>query len=531
MNELTQKNAELGRFLFCERYTLQPVKNSMFIAEGQNLKRGAVVDVNGVLVGTNSLMPYAVLETDCDTRAKGAFASVFVKGEFNFDKLFFADGLSKEDLDNIVYSGSGIGLVIKPYDYEKGFSPLFSPSMFPAGTSQNNPLMNAEETERMINAMKPIDAMTLRFEFSKKDYNPQTACIGSVGTWTKVDSPTLNVWDWTNDNTDWHESFKGAFPDEDNEVGVIAVGDISSVTDFSSMFAGIFVNDVGSSSYSLTTRNNIVDCVGFDISNATEIIDMFAGSSLRYGRFDLSKSLDLKGFYADTYISTIGDVDCSSATYIGMLFWHCTKLRLVGRIKITSSCTKAVGVFGSCEVLEDFGGFVGDQSNIITYQSVFQLCKKLKRVGIPLDFGSVKGIYAAAAFNSCYVLENTPIVNLTSSVTNLQNFMSNNRVPTTIPVDQMDTSEVTSFQSAFQGMRSLEDIPDLDVSNATNVQRMFKSCYNVKYGILEMYNKLLARGAAITNHTECFLDCGRDTPEGRAALAQIPASWGGTAAG
>ena len=102
MNELTQKNAELGRFLFCERYTLQPVKNSLYIAEGQDLKRGAVVDVNGVLVGTNSLMPYAVLETDCDTRAKGAFASVFVKGEFNIDKLFFADGLSKNDLDNIV---------------------------------------------------------------------------------------------------------------------------------------------------------------------------------------------------------------------------------------------------------------------------------------------------------------------------------------------------------------------------------------------------------------------------------------------
>ena len=122
MNELTQKNAELGRFLFCERYTLQPVKNSLYIAEGQDLKRGAVVDVNGVLVGTNSLMPYAVLETDCDTRAKGAFASVFVKGEFNIDKLFFADGLSKNDLDNIVYNGSGTGLVFKPYNYAEGFS-------------------------------------------------------------------------------------------------------------------------------------------------------------------------------------------------------------------------------------------------------------------------------------------------------------------------------------------------------------------------------------------------------------------------
>ena len=122
-NNLIGKNKELGRFLFCERYTLPPVKNAMYIAEGQDLKRGAVVDVNGVLVGTNSLMPYAVLEFDCDTRSGGKEASVFIKGEFNFDKLSFADGLSKDDMDNIVYNGSGIGIVIKPYAFDKEFSP------------------------------------------------------------------------------------------------------------------------------------------------------------------------------------------------------------------------------------------------------------------------------------------------------------------------------------------------------------------------------------------------------------------------
>ena len=161
-NDLIQKNAELGRFLFCERYTLQPVKNAMYIEEGQDLKRGAVVDVNGVLVGTNSLMPYAVLENDCDTRAKGAFASVFVKGEFNIDKLFFADGLSKNDLDNIVYNGSGIGLVIKPYEYAEDFIPLMAPS-------KSNPLMTKEETASMIN-----DAV------SEVTLDPSAVALGNV---------------------------------------------------------------------------------------------------------------------------------------------------------------------------------------------------------------------------------------------------------------------------------------------------------------------------------------------------------------
>lgn len=122
-SNLIGKNKELGRFLFCERYTLPPVKNAMYIAEGQDLKRGAVVDVNGVLVGTNSLMPYAVLEFDCDTRSGGKEASVFIKGEFNFDKLTFTSGLSKSDLDNIVYNGSGLGIVIKPYAFDKEFNP------------------------------------------------------------------------------------------------------------------------------------------------------------------------------------------------------------------------------------------------------------------------------------------------------------------------------------------------------------------------------------------------------------------------
>lgn len=180
MNELTQKNAELGRFLFCERYTLQPVKNSLFIAEGQNLKRGAVVDVNGVLVGTNSLMPYAVLENDCDTRAKGAFASVFVKGEFNFDKLFFAEGLSKNDLDNIVYSGSGIGLVIKPYSFSSGFVPK-------SEIVQKN-------IEFKLWKEVPIETDTLRFVFEKTDFDPNVLNISNI-KWTKKDSAILNVWE------------------------------------------------------------------------------------------------------------------------------------------------------------------------------------------------------------------------------------------------------------------------------------------------------------------------------------------------
>jgi hypothetical protein len=258
-NNLIGKNKELGRFLFCERYTLQPVKDAMYIAEGQELKRGAVVDVNGVLVGTNSLMPYAVLEFDCDTRSGGKEASVFIKGEFNFDKLYFADGLEKSDLDNIVYNANGLGIVIKPYEYAEGFSP----SMVPAGTSEDNPLITAADTERMIlETIKPA-AKTLRFSFSKLDYSPVVAGVGSSGTWTKVSKyADNNIWDWTKSSVIWDNSFKEAFKDSENLVSIISAGDLSEIT---------------SINYFINACSQLINCVDLNLTSCTAIGYMFSG--------------------------------------------------------------------------------------------------------------------------------------------------------------------------------------------------------------------------------------------------------------
>ena len=122
----------------------------------------------------------------------------------------------------------------------------------------------AEQTEQDMKDMEemflvnlPIAAKTLRFEFSKMDYDPTVAGVGSNGTWKKLVAKFHNVWDWTNEATDWSESFKGAFPDADNEVSVIAAGDTSSVTTINGMFAGIYTG-TPQSGYSLTKRNNLI---------------------------------------------------------------------------------------------------------------------------------------------------------------------------------------------------------------------------------------------------------------------------------
>ena len=376
-------------------------------------------------------------------------------------------------------------------------------------------------------------ANTLRFDFSDKNYDPTVAGVGSAGTWTKLSHPLNNIWDWTNNNTNWAESFKGAFPDPTNEVSVIAAGDTSAVTNIGSIFAGIYTDNPGATyTYHLTTRNNIVECVNFDLSGCVannSALHAFCGSSLRHANIDLSHvGGSLICFYGDTMLTEVGNIDCSSTYYIGIMFAQCHKLTSVGTITVSSRCTITTGIFNDDQILEHFGGFIGDTSSLGNYQGAFQNCMSLRIIDNPLNLSASSGNKATVAtFNGCYSLTSLPFTNMTSAVTSLYAFAANCKSITEIPTS-INTSSVTDFRSAFLSCESLETISNIDVSSATNVNSMFKNCKNVKYGILDMYNALLSRGSLITDHTNCFLNCGSETEEGRTALAQIPESWGGT---
>lgn len=383
----------------------------------------------------------------------------------------------------------------------------------------------------------PPAANTLRFEFSNQSYNPVTNGVGSSGTWKRCEFMPGNVWDWTNENTDWHEAFKGAFPDEDNPVEVIAAGDTSSVVNFKDMFGGIHNNKhPSSSSYALYTRNNIVSCVPFDISGCTgdhnnSITNLFFGSSLKkYVQFTFPDDWyqDCQAVFADTEIEEIGDVYLQGRLVNGV-FSHCMKLKKVGNVtyKLQEGSTFPLNIFANGSVfdapLEEVGNI---QGNAADFTTLFQACKHLKKVG---SIDCTNAYSFQAMFSYCYELEEIPeLVNIgNTNVTMTNKMFSNCWKVKQLPV--FDTSHVTSSSRMFGNCYELMSIPDYDFDSvAGNVQEIALSCYKVKTGILEAYNKLAARGSAITNHTDCFKDCGRDTEEGRAALAQIPVSWGGT---
>ena len=156
-------------------------------------------------------------------------------------------------------------------------------------------------------------------------------------------------------------------------------------------------------------------------------------------------------------------------------------------------------------------------------------CNKLKKIGGSLDCSSAKSINSC--FGGCNSLEKLPkLVGLSNSITDAASAFSGCWKIPEAPL--FDTSNVTVIGSMLSGCREITKIPDYDFSSVTGGVNYFAAnTYKVKEGILETYNKLLDRGTSITSHTDTFQNCGRDTSQGRAALAQIPQSWGGLAEG
>lgn len=224
---------------------------------------------------------------------------------------------------------------------------------------------NMKDMEEMFLVNLPIAAKTLRFEFSKMDYDPTVANVGSNGTWKKVNAKFHNVWDWTRSSNDWFNSFNAAFRDDNNKVDVIAAGDLSAI------------------------------------------------ASMR------------------------------------QLFFNCPSVVSIPNLN-TSSVT-----------------------------------------------------------NFSYAFYKTSLKEIPA----------------------IDTSNATDLSNFIREILTIKRIPLFDTGKATTVQNMCYGNFNVEEGALALYEQMSTQDTPPSSTTNCFTNCGRDTATGAAELAQIPASWGGLAAG
>ena len=373
-------------------------------------------------------------------------------------------------------------------------------------------------------------AMTLRFDFSDKAYSPVDAGVGGTGTWTKLTHPFNNIWDWTNTSTNWAGIFKGAFPDVDNEVRIIAAGDTSTVTSFANLFSGLYESDPQSTSYKLLSRNNVVSCVPIDVSGAANGINrMFIASALReyvpLNLNDLGTTTSLFGVFADTLIEEIPEVDFGHVTFTSNVvlayFARCSKLRSVGAIKNCENLANTNAMFNHCVNLESLGT-IDSLGAAQSLKAMFQRCEKLASditINAPLatDCGGM--------FNMCRMVEKINVTvgspltcnSMFASCHNLREIKGLDRVPVTADISRL-----------FYRCNALPRFPALNYAAVTNCNYFAQDCYAMYgYDTGTVYDTLSKKAETVTDHVDAFKNCGISTAYGVEYLERIPLDWGG----
>ena len=400
-----------------------------------------------------------------------------------------------------------------------------------------------------------IPGNVLRFTFSNPDYDPTVAGVGPHGTWTKVTTSNQNEWDWASEGVSTSGEFKNAFKDSLNFVSVRCRSLESSLNAFE-----LFYNNSSLISVNLQNVSGIYGSAVSFFENCTNLKNIVITGA---------NNVDTTSYFAG-YCSSLESVYIDSlenCTSLNAAFTNCTLLKDV-RIGDISNVTNLYTTFRNCSSLESVDL---DIPSVTTCYQSFYGCSKLKNV-ILKNTGNVESL--SGTFSQCVALETAPGLD-TSSCTNFDSIFFKCESLKEVPV--YETSNVTSFNLAFtqcenleyiridvsgalsmeamfedcaslrniefigntgnaenlmrlfRNCSSLKNLPFFDTSSAEDVTSMFEGCINVESGAVEMYEQM-SDSANISNHSNCFKDCGAATLRGIGNLCKIPTAWGGLGA-
>lgn len=399
----------------------------------------------------------------------------------------------------------------------------------------------AVSLEEVFFANMDVPASTLRFSFGDLNYDPtQDTTVASRhntadragggtpagygGTWTKLRTKFANIWDYTyTDNTLLNEFDNGNYQPstggtetrfwndvEHNPIKIIA-SNTAGCKSFKRVFQGCLA---------------ITEIWNLDTSDATDMFLAFSycKNLVKVPRMDMSSNTDFRAIFQDCLEleSMPAPIfpDDNSLSYSAQSLWlNCPKLKVVNGILNLKSFTSIKEICDGCRSLENIT--MQNTGRITIFGQAFCGCPEL-----PLEFfDSLDTSKATSLSDICNGAAQYP----TNSVTGPYKFkydviMKNiTRMPNfVIP------STVSNISDAFHSC-NIESIDTTKLSalgGSVNVKEMFTNNRNCKSGILDAYAIL---DAVDSSHTDCFLNCGIDTAEGRAELEQIPASWGGLA--
>ena len=239
------------------------------------------------------------------------------------------------------------------------------------------------------------------------------------------------------------------------------------------------------------------------VDGTTDVYDVYkSGSSFDYL---------LEGSY--NVVEVLGANTTGIRSMFSML--HATEITTVPLFD-TSSVTNMSYMFTSCPLT-----YVPlfNTSNVTNMVAMFQQCSSL--TSVPL-FNTSRVTSMKSMFYNCAALESVPLFD-TSSVTNMYQMFEGCSSLTSVPL--FNTSSVTDMYSMFFGCRSLTSVPLFDTLSVTNMSYMLYECVSVQSGALALYMQASTQAQPPTNHSQTFYNCGINTPQGAAELAQIPSDW------
>lgn len=368
------------------------------------------------------------------------------------------------------------------------------------------------ELEEVLFANLPISPNAIRVSFSDKDYDPnmderKSSFANMTGTWTKIRTSSANIWDYVHDKTSWASVFydgtnvafakHGWFGLEGNFVKIIST-DFTGVTDYSRTFSMChYITELWSFNNDLTVSN-------------------------------VSYSLT---FNNNTYLEKVPDLlDFSNGSTLTRIFQTCKSLRKIKEIVLpsidgTSNATN--GLFYQCTSLTTVEKPI-DLHNVTTHLENFaQECVSLTHMEFT---NQPDGLILNWSFGGCQSLT-SPIV-FTGKIANGSYTYSGYINKTTQFIMKIaefpnyDFSTTTTMRQMCQA-NQIKLIPELNCPAVTNVGYTFADCKNVEAGMLRAYTYLKSLGAQITDHNDCFKNCGINTESGRIERKYIPQSWGG----
>lgn len=238
-----------------------------------------------------------------------------------------------------------------------------------------------------------IEAMTLRFMFSDASYNPQSAGVGTSGTWKKRIDTTFNVWDWTCNNSSWQNAFLNAFTDPSNIVEIIGSGNTNNLTSLYGTFDGckyllsvpLFdTSNVTKIRRAFANCENIEFIPNFNTSKVDEASACFINCKKLKNApsFDLSKvrlgSHVQQMFDGCTSLESAPNYDISLCNTSAYMFRNCTSLKKVPSM-ICTMLTIADSMFSGCRNVEegtlDFYNYLSTKDVAVTnYSGTFNNC-------------------------------------------------------------------------------------------------------------------------------------------------------------